>query len=118
MKSIKLNCTRKEAILTFELWKLKNSKRYNRLKKSYCEKCKGTKVIQLHHIDGDKRNNSSKNLINLCNKCHNYEHHNNLHIRYVDTQSNFYYLVKLLSEENTEFLDKVIEYCENIKGKV
>lgn len=27
-------------------------------------------VLTVHHIDGDKQNNSEQNLISLCQKCH------------------------------------------------
>ena len=35
-----------------------------------CQKCGLTKRLQIHHIDGNKRNDNSENLITLCIFCH------------------------------------------------
>jgi len=47
-------------------------------KKDYCEKC-DFKVahpcqLDVHHIDGNRKNSTSTNLITLCANCHRYEH--------------------------------------------
>jgi len=44
-------------------------------KNKYCELCGSTKNIELHHIDGDRTNNSKTNWLQLCCICHNRIHH-------------------------------------------
>ena len=39
-------------------------------KKDHCEKCGGTKKLEVDHIDGDRSNNNIKNLMTLCKNCH------------------------------------------------
>ena len=36
--------------------------------------CGFTKVVELHHIDGNKENRSDKNLVGLCPNCHKMIH--------------------------------------------
>ena len=38
--------------------------------KNYCETCGATGKLHVHHIDGNPRNNDTKNLITLCPSCH------------------------------------------------
>ena len=39
-----------------------------------CKKCGSKENIRVHHINGDKRDQSFNNLITLCAKCHSGEH--------------------------------------------
>jgi hypothetical protein len=34
-----------------------------------CEKCKRQKELVIHHLDLNKENNNSENLVKLCNYC-------------------------------------------------
>lgn len=43
-------------------------------KDKVCEKCGSTKSIDVHHIDGDRNNNTPGNLMVLCRSCHMKEH--------------------------------------------
>lgn len=40
-----------------------------------CVSCDFDKVIELHHLDGDKNNNAKENLVPLCPNCHRMIHH-------------------------------------------
>lgn len=63
-----------------------NTKRYN-AKKNYgidleklrkftkeCVVCSFNKIVDLHHLDGDKKNNVDSNLVGLCPNCHKMIH--------------------------------------------
>lgn len=57
----------------FRIWasgcgKCKNKARKN--KKDNCEKCGGTKKLEIDHIDSNRSNNNINNLMTLCSKCH------------------------------------------------
>lgn len=39
--------------------------------KSKCVACGSKKNLEIHHINGDTKDNSKMNLITLCRKCHN-----------------------------------------------
>lgn len=39
-----------------------------------CQSCYHSSYLQIHHIDGDKKNNSEDNLIVLCRRCHRMVH--------------------------------------------
>ena len=39
-----------------------------------CVRCGSNKLIELHHVDGDRKNNTTINLIVLCKSCHTKEH--------------------------------------------
>lgn len=43
-------------------------------KEMVCEKCGSTKSIDVHHIDGNRNNNTPENLMVLCRSCHMKEH--------------------------------------------
>ena len=47
--------------------------RWNRVRKK-CVSCGFTKLVDLHHLDGDKGNKSETNLIGLCPNCHKMIH--------------------------------------------
>lgn len=40
----------------------------------FCVSCSFSKIVELHHLDGDKKNNSSNNLVGLCPNCHKMIH--------------------------------------------
>jgi hypothetical protein len=40
-----------------------------------CVVCGFDKIVELHHLDGDKANSTDKNLIGLCPNCHKQIHH-------------------------------------------
>lgn len=42
--------------------------------KDSCEKCGSDYLLNLHHIDGNRQNNSSENLLTLCPACHTQWH--------------------------------------------
>ncbi len=46
---------------------------YNEVKKT-CVSCGFSKIVHLHHLDGDNKNNSKKNLVGLCPNCHKMIH--------------------------------------------
>ena len=47
---------------------------YQKEKKKNCESC-GEKInLHIHHIDGDRTNNTKENLKTLCGNCHTKEH--------------------------------------------
>lgn len=35
-----------------------------------CAVCDNLKNIEVHHIDGNRKNNTGRNLVSLCRKCH------------------------------------------------
>lgn len=41
----------------------------------FCEVCYGTRYLVVHHIDGNRKNNESENLIKICRSCHAKVHH-------------------------------------------
>ena len=44
-------------------------------RKQECEVCKSTDKLNVHHIDGNHRNNTLDNLTWVCYKCHNFVKH-------------------------------------------
>lgn len=38
--------------------------------KRVCEICKSDRFLVVHHVDGDRKNNSQDNLIKVCRRCH------------------------------------------------
>ena len=57
-------------------WRLKNRLIKEGLKQPFCECCKRLKwmeepiPLELHHVDGDRKNNTIHNLELLCPNCH------------------------------------------------
>jgi 5-methylcytosine-specific restriction endonuclease McrA len=51
------------------------SYRLMRNKKLICSMCKEEKIVDIHHIDGNSKNNSMKNLEFLCSSCHHIKDH-------------------------------------------
>jgi len=64
-KTLAFNAKRYHGIDNFEF--------YQNLTKE-CASCGFTKVVQLHHLDGDTRNNDLKNVLGLCPNCHKMIH--------------------------------------------
>jgi hypothetical protein len=64
--------------------------------KHECVVCKENLLLDVHHLDSNKKNNKPENLIPLCATHHNYWH------------SRYKYLIE----------DKVLEYVENFKRVV
>ena len=60
------------------------SKEWKRIRKNiierdhFCINCSSTKRLEVHHIDKNRNNNESKNLLTLCYKCHSKKHENEL----------------------------------------
>lgn len=52
-------------------------KRVYRHKKDHCQECGATENLQIHHIDGNPKNNRLSNLMTLCGSCHTKWHWNN-----------------------------------------
>lgn len=52
--------------LDFETWK--------KLKETPCMTCGFDKIVELHHIDENSKNNALKNLVTLCPNCHKLIH--------------------------------------------
>lgn len=42
--------------------------------KRTCQRCGGSGSLDLHHIDGNRKNNSLANLLTLCDSCHTKTH--------------------------------------------
>ena len=42
-----------------------------------CDKCHGTRLLGIHHLDGDCSNNTLKNVVTLCASCHTRWHWQN-----------------------------------------
>jgi len=52
-------------------WKTKLRKKILKRDKNICQMCgRGNRRLNVHHIDYNKSNCSSENLVLLCNKCH------------------------------------------------
>jgi len=54
-----------------------NARKYNNLSleiygelTKQCGSCGFTNIVQLHHLDGDHKNNEKNNLVGLCPNCH------------------------------------------------
>ena len=54
-------------------WHNINFNKYKELTKT-CASCCFDKLITLHHLDGNKKNNDEKNLVGLCPNCHKMIH--------------------------------------------
>jgi len=39
-----------------------------------CASCDFTKIVQIHHLDGNTKNNDSDNIVGLCPNCHKIMH--------------------------------------------
>src|SRR3990167_4846126 len=48
--------------------------RARRLRKPNCEACGTTKKLEVHHVNGNRKNNDESNLQTLCNVCHKFLH--------------------------------------------
>ena len=43
-----------------------------------CVMCGSVKKLNIHHIDKNSKNNSIRNLVTLCHKCHMFAHTRNI----------------------------------------
>ena len=50
-------------------------KRYRHLRMKQCEICGSSRNLCLHHVDKNRKNNHTSNLMTLCNSCHTSWHH-------------------------------------------
>lgn len=57
----------------YRKWHNLDLETYRKLTKS-CNVCSFDKIIELHHIDGNRENNSEKNLVGLCPNHHKMIH--------------------------------------------
>jgi hypothetical protein len=101
MEFKKIDCTKREAFLTFENWKLRNNINYEELKKQKCEIC-SKNSDSFHHKDGDRRNNNKSNLQRLCKDCH-FKLHKTFKISYIDTNIDYYSLFN----DDKEVVEKI-----------
>jgi len=58
-----------------------NTKKYHGIELEYyrevtkqCDNCGFSKIVNIHHLDGNTRNNNRKNVIGLCPNCHKMIH--------------------------------------------
>jgi len=68
-----INSTKWEVEADWRDWKKKNQELYRTLRSS-CVSCGTLESLQIHHKDGDKRNNEISNLTCLCWDCHRTVH--------------------------------------------
>ncbi|MDP4012715.1 MAG: hypothetical protein Q8R00_03875 [Candidatus Nanoarchaeia archaeon] len=58
-----------------------NAKKYHNIELEYyreitkkCDNCNFSKIVNIHHLDGNTRNNDRKNVVGLCPNCHKMIH--------------------------------------------
>lgn len=78
-------CTKGEAIAVFNYWKVMNPKILSKYSKLSCAMCGTFGNLQIHHLDGDKRNNKENNHQILCFNCHRLVHTKEFQVRYIDS---------------------------------
>ena len=64
-KTLAFNAKRYHGIEDFEFYKEITAK---------CANCEFSKIVQIHHLDGNTRNNAKKNAVGLCPNCHKMIH--------------------------------------------
>lgn len=47
---------------------------YRKMRKDKCELCGSDTNLCVHHIDGNRNNNDTNNLLTVCKKCHQKHH--------------------------------------------
>jgi len=57
---------------------------YHKLVDDACAICGATTTLQVHHVDEDRDNNSSENLLTVCAACHQRVHSKNLEVVHYD----------------------------------
>jgi len=84
-------------------------------------KCKSTKKLQIHHIDGNERNNHPSNLLPLCASCHRKVTHNNFVVStYIHSNYVHHKIREIKQEWQKEpiMVRPILLRCENkVKGK-
>lgn len=64
-KTLAFNAKRYHGIEDFKFYKEITAK---------CANCGFTKIVQIHHLDGNTKNNDKKNVVGLCPNCHKMIH--------------------------------------------
>lgn len=82
MVTIMIDTTKEDATHQWEQWKINNPLLYSKKRKK-CSGCGTTEQLQIHHKDGDKRNNNLPNLECLCKDCHWMVHTMDMKITYI-----------------------------------
>ena len=57
-----------------EFFMVKGSEHIQLIECGWCNTLRPSYGVHTHHIDGNRRNNNSKNLVTLCPKCHRKVH--------------------------------------------
>lgn len=65
--------------------RIRTESTYRKLVKDSCELCTRKDSLDVHHIDGDRKNNNDTNLITVCSSCHGRVHSKNLLFAHFDT---------------------------------
>lgn len=47
---------------------------YRKMRKDKCELCGNNINLCVHHVDGNRNNNDTNNLLTVCKKCHQQHH--------------------------------------------
>lgn len=62
-----------------------------------CLLCSSNNKVEIHHRDGNKRNNTTKNLLTLCRKCHRLLH--SIKVNEVDVSTPFGEKISVFHQE-------------------
>lgn|GEM_PF-3784464 len=77
-----------------------------------CKLCYSDNNLEIHHIDGDRKNNSEKNLITLCQHCHLSRAHET--VRKID--EGYKVVLKKLTRPENEYNDLPKELIEKLEN--
>ena len=63
-------------------------KKWNRCKSCRVDLSEQKRLLHVHHLNGEKSDNSAGNLIVLCADCHRKEpHHGHVHVKLADVKA-------------------------------